>query len=306
MWRGLRLGAAISIALLMLAAACSSSSGKSNGTTTTAAEGNTTSTGVPVTNGNGTPLTAPGGVPITLAPGTVAVTTPRGAVVTTPGGTPVTRVVATPGTNGPGGTTAPPPAPMRWKLALDFRTNSDKNPFPTYTGGAPVWTLMQSQSLQRGNYSKLTAYAPSYAAGLAAWHGTNTACGGLPAVGVALLGPSRVCNNATVQPQSVFLIPDASHLAVVAWKSPVTRNITISTGIAELANPACGDGVGYTISRGTTTLTSGTLPTGGSKQLPPVQTHVNAGETIYFTVGPGASANADCDATQLAVTIDAA
>jgi hypothetical protein len=193
---------------------------------------------------------------------------------------------------------------MRWKLGLDFRTHPDHNPFTGYAGGAAVWTLMQSQSLQPGNYTKLTGYAPSYAAGLAAWHGTNQACGGLPAVGVALLGPSRVCNNATVNPQAVFLIPDASHLAVVAWQSPVTSNISISAGMAALADPACGDGTAYTIDRGATTLTQGTLPTGGSRQLSAIRTHVNAGQTVYFTVGPGAAGNADCDTTQLAVTID--
>jgi hypothetical protein len=40
--------------------------------------------------------------------------------------------------------------------------------------------------------------------------------------------------------------------------------------------------------------------------LPDLRTHVSAGNTIYFTVGPGASGNADCDATQLQVTIDTA
>jgi hypothetical protein len=302
MSRQLRLGAAIAVALLMLAAACSSSH-KSDATATTLG-GNTvtTGTGVPVTNRNGTPLTAPGGVPITLAPGSVAVTAPNGSVVTVPGGTPVTRSV--PPTSRPvgGGTTTPPPAPMRWKLGLDFRTHPDHNPFPRYSGGTPVWTLMQSQSLQLGNYTKLTAYAPSYAAGLAAWHGTNTKCGGLPAVGVAILGPARVCGTATVQPQAVFLIPDSSHLAVVAWKSPVTRNIAIQTGLADF-DPSCGDGVRYTVASRTTTLAAGTLANGGSKVLPTMQTHVNAGETVYFAIGPGASGNADCDTTQLAVTI---
>src|SRR5262249_42260200 len=96
---------------------------------------------------------------------------------------------------------------------------------------------------------------------------------------------------------------DSSHMAVVAWKSPRTTNIAIQTGIADLDN-SCGDGVSYSILNGTTALTSGTLASGGSKVLPPMQAHVNTGDTGDFIVGPGSSGNADCDATQLAVTID--
>ena len=294
-----RFGAAIAVALVALAAACSSSSGKSEGNSSTTISSPGGQPGVTVTLPDGTTLTTPEGTPVTIAPGSAPVTTPNGLVVTAPNGS----VVTTPAPGSSTATTTPGPPPVRWKLALDFRTHPEQNPFPNYAGGPPVWTLMQSQSLQRGNYSKLTAYAPSYAAGVAAWHGANTTCGGLPAVGVALVGPSQVCNTATVQPQAVFLIPDASHLAVVAWKSLATRNIVIRTGIADF-DPTCGDGVGYTISRGTTTLTSGTLPNGGSKTLPETQTHVTSGQTIYFTVGPGVRGNADCDATQLSVTID--
>jgi len=294
------IGAAGVLVSVVLAAACSSSD-KSAGNSTTTVSTPGAQPGVTVTLPNGSVVTTPEGTPVTLAPGTVAVTTPNGSVVTTPAGVLVTTPA---GSNGGGSTatTAPAPPAVRWKLALDYRTHPQQNPFPNYAGGAPVWTLMQSASLTPGNYTKLTTYAPSFGAGIVAWHGASTTCGGLPAVGVAIVGPAKIC-TATIPSTAAFLSPDPSHLAVVAFKSPRTTNLAIQTGMADL-DATCGDGVSYAIDRGTKVLTSGTLPNGGSKQLPVTQTHVNTGETVYFLVGPGASGNADCDATQLAVTID--
>jgi hypothetical protein len=203
---------------------------------------------------------------------------------------------------GPVGTTTPPPTPRRWKFALDYRTHPEQNPFPNYSGGPPVWTLMQTASLAPGGYTKLPTFAASFGAGIAAWHGASKTCGGLPAVGVAIVGPARIC-TATIQPSTAFMSPDPSHMAVVAWKSPRTTGILIRTGMSDFDN-TCGDGVSYSILNGATALTSGTLTNGGSKQLPDIQTHVNSGDTVYFLVGPGASGNADCDATQMQVTID--
>jgi hypothetical protein len=296
------IGAAGVLALVVLAAACSSSSDKSQGNSSTTVSTPGGQAGVTVTQPDGTPVTTPDGTPVTIAPGFVAVTTPNGTPVTRPDGSVVTTPASGSNGGGPGGTTVPPPTPRRWKLALDYRTHPEQNPFPNYSGGPPVWTLMQTASLAPGNYTKLPTYAPSFGAGIVAWHGASTTCGGLPAIGVAIVGPARIC-TATIQPSTAFLSPDASHMAVVAWKSPRTTNISIQTGMADF-DPTCGDGVSYAIDRGTTTLTSGTLANGGSKQLPALQTHVNAGDTVYFMVGPGPSGNADCDATQLAVTID--
>jgi hypothetical protein len=294
-------GAAGVVALVVMAAACSSSSGKSQGNSSTTVSTPGAQTGVTVTLPNGTTLTLPNGTPVTVAPGFVPVTTPNGTPVTRPDGSVVTTPAS--GSNGGGGpTTVPPPPPVRWKLALDYRTHPEQNPFPNYAGGPPVWTLMQSASLAPGNYTKLPTYAPSFGAGVVAWHGASKTCGGLPAIGVAIVGPTRIC-TATIPSSAAFLSPDSSHLAVVAWKSPRTTNISIQTGLADLDN-SCGDGVSYSIDRGTTVLTSGTLANGGSKSLPPMRTHVNRGDTVYFIVGPGTSGNADCDATQLQVTID--
>jgi len=296
------IGAAGVASLVVLAAACSSSSDKSAGNSSTTVSTPGGQGGVTVTQPDGTPITTPDGTPVTLAPGTVAVTTPNGSVVTTPNGTPVTKP-AGPGSNGGGPTaTTAPPTPRRWKLALDYRTHPQQNPFPNYAGGPPVWTLMQSASLAPGSYTKLPTYAPSFAAGVVAWHGASKTCGGLPAIGVALVGPAKIC-TATIPASAAFLSPDASHLAVAAFKSPRTTNLAIQTGMADL-DASCGDGVSYSIDKGTTVLASGTLTNGGSKVLPLTQTHVNAGDTIYFIIGPGASGNADCDATQLQVTID--
>lgn len=294
------IGAAGVLALVVLAAACSSSSDKSEGnsSTTVSTPGGQTA----VTQPDGSTITTPDGTPVTVAPGFVPVTTPNGSVVTTPNGSVVTTPASGNSGGGPVGTTTPPPTPRRWKLALDYRSHPEQNPFPNYSGGPAVWTLMQTASLTPGNYSKLPSYAASFGAGIVAWHGASKTCGGLPAIGVAVVGPAKIC-TATIQPAAAFASPDPSHMAVVAWKSPRATNISIQTGMADF-DASCGDGVSYSILNGTTDLNSGTLANGGSKVLPRMQTHVNEGDTVYFIVGPGSSGNADCDATQLQVTID--
>jgi hypothetical protein len=212
-----------------------------------------------------------------------------------------TTTVSTPATHR-GVAVTPSKPPVRWKLALDYRTHPRQNPFPRSAGGAPVWTLMQSASATPGTYTKLATYAPTFGAGVVAWHGASKTCGGLPAIGVAVARPAKIC-NVTIPPSAAFLSPDPSHLAVVAWKSPRTADIAVQTGLADL-DASCGDGVTYSIDQGASVLTSGTLANDGSKQLPVTQTHVDRGQTVYFIVGPGPISNADCDATQLAVTID--
>jgi hypothetical protein len=190
----------------------------------------------------------------------------------------------------------------RWDLASDFRRRPADNPFPRAAGGGRVWSLRQSETLERtGTYPQLTEYTRTMARGLAAWHGANDACGGLPAIGVTASRPARVC-GATVPEEEVFLSPDQDRFAVVAWESPISGEVLIAAGFADL-RPSCGGSVPYWIDRVTSPLASGEVVREGSKRLPGIRTPVTSGESIYFIVGPSAQAKPGCDATQLQVTI---
>ena len=260
-------GAAVAVALVLLAAACSSSSHKSakgKVTVPTDAQGRPltsdvtpTEPGLPTTK-PGSPTTTPGtGTPVTDTKGNV-VTTPSGVVVTTP-------ATGGPGTTTPGGTTPPttpgtgpnrdPEGVTLWKLAADYRAHPGTNPFASYLGGTPVWSLRQSQSLARdGNYSMLPTFDPTFGAnGVSAWHANSSGCDNAPLIGTNTIDAgSRVC-GAGIPGQATFVYPDPNHMPVVAWTSPFDGTITITHGVADL-DPACGDGIYYYVELGTTPL----------------------------------------------------
>jgi hypothetical protein len=284
--------------MALLGAACSSSSHEDGQATTTTAGGSSTSaagasttrpaahptTTVPVTTaGTGTPVTKPGGSPVTT-PGGVQVTTP--APTTTP---PVTA----------------PPVSTQWKLAVDFRTRPGQNPFPSYIGGTPVWSLRQSASRQRnGNYSLLPSFSSTFGTrGVAAWHSNASGCDNAPAIGSATIdAPLTVC-GASIPGNATFVYPDSSHMPVVAWTSPFAGTVRISAAAADL-DGRCGDGVEFYIDRGTTNLSDIRLVNRDARTVKPITTKVSSGQSVYFIVDAGPSGNTDCDTTQLAASVD--
>jgi hypothetical protein len=284
-------GAAVALSLAVVLAGCSSSK-KADPGNTVPPESISVATTIP-----GTPTTAKGSHPTTTQTGT-----------TTPGDTTV------PTTVGGTVTTSPPPPPTTttlqsvgvtlWKLALDFRTNPSENPFPSYLGGTKVWSLREGDSLSRdGNYSLLPTYSASFgSSGVAAWHGNTPVCGGLPVAGVDTTpAPLPVC-TATIPAGAAFVQPDSSHLAVVAWTSPITGGVTVTGGVADL-DGSCGNGVVFFLDRGTTNLETLEIANNNALALNPVNTRVTAGQSLYFIVAPGANHDATCDATQLQMTV---
>ncbi|MGO9874091.1 MAG: hypothetical protein ACLPVY_09855 [Acidimicrobiia bacterium] len=220
--------------------------------------------------------------------------------MTNPDGTPVTT---------PAPTTPPtylPGIAMRWKLALDFRTHPNLNPFPSYRGGTPVWSLREGATLSRdGDYPLLPAYSSTFGSnGISAWHDSSRDCPNVPAVGVNVVGaPISLC-AASIPGYAAFLEPDASHSAVVAWTSPFNGNVNISEDAVASLGGTCGDGVYYFVDLGTTQLIAVRLTNNNAASLPPMTQHVAKGQSLYFIVNPGPDDNANCDTTQLAITID--
>jgi len=198
--------------------------------------------------------------------------------------------------------TAAPAGEMRWQLDDDFRRHPSDNPFPRAAGGPAVWSLRQGTSLDRGGpYPRLREYARALRPGLAAWHGRNASCGGLPAIGVTASRAALVC-GATVPANAVFVSPAPDAPAVVEWQSPIAGEVLIAAGFADL-DARCGGNVRYRIDRGPTLLALGEVVPNGSKTLPPLRTPIARGQSIDFVVGPNADTKPGCDATQLQVTI---
>ena len=286
----------IAFSLVLLGAACSSSSHNGGRATTTVAGSSTSvaassttrparsTTTVPVTTaGTGTPVTTPGGVQVT-SPGGVQVTTP--APTTAP---PVTA----------------PPVSTRWKLAVDYRTRPGQNPFPSYIGGTPVWSLRQSATRQRnGNYSLLPAFSSTFGtAGIAAWHANTSGCDKPPAIGTATIDAPLTLCGAAIPGNSAFVYPDSNRMPVVAWTSPFAGTVRISAAAADL-DGRCGDGVEFYIDRGTTNLSDIRLVNRDARVVKPITTTVSSGQSVYFIVDAGPSGNNDCDTTQLVASVD--
>jgi hypothetical protein len=233
-----------------------------------------------------------------LVSATACSSSSSGSQATTPSAEITTTTVRTTTTSA----AVPDPDAARWQLVADFRRHPAENPFPPASGGPKVWSLLQSDSLDRtGAYPRLPTYSRVFARGVAAWHADGGTCGGLPAIGVTASRAAKVCN--TMIPQNaVFVSPNRDRLAVVGWESPITGDVVVGVGFADL-DERCGRAVPYWIERGTTSLAAGEVVRSGSKTLPALRTPVTRGESIFFIVGPSAGAPAGCDATQLQVTI---
>jgi hypothetical protein len=299
-------GAALPVVLAVLAAGCSSShhSAKSSDTVIPTVATPTTlpgsDTGPSTTTKPGSRTTKPGGG--TGGGGTTPTPTTGGS---TPGG-------STPGTTTPGSLTSTTstsvtgPSTTRWKLALDYRTHPSLNPFPSYLGGVPVWSLREGATLARnGNYLLLPTYSATFGTpGVAAWHDSAGGCPNLPAIGVNTgAGAVHLC-NAGVPAGAAFLEPNADHTAVVAWTSPFNGTIDISNDqIADL-DGTCGDGVSYFVDVGTLQLVALRLTNNNAATLPPTRQRIAKGQSLYFIVDPGPGDNASCDTTQLEITVD--
>jgi hypothetical protein len=195
---------------------------------------------------------------------------------------------------------------MRWKLALDFRTHPSLNPFPSYRGGTPVWSLREGATLSRnGNYPLLPTYSSAFGSGgISAWHDSSRDCPNVPAVGVNLVGVSIQRCTASIPGDAAFLEPDATHSAVVAWASPFTGTVNISEDAVASLGGTCGTGVSYFVDLGTKQLAAVRLTNNNAASLPAMKQHVVTGQSLYFIVEPGPNDNAACDTTQLALTID--
>lgn len=203
--------------------------------------------------------------------------------------------------------------PEYWDLASELRAAPDQaNPNPDGLGNAGVWSFLESAGLTHdpAGYSLLDAFTSDWLSvpGLECWQ---------PDPDTAAL--PMLCLNARADDPfplgidwpagSVLAHPSPDRLAVVGWRSPITGRVQISGGVID-RHSTCGDGIDWSIDRGNSTVVSGVIPNGAAQTFSSASggaglesLRVTAGETLYFTVGPGPNGEHTCDSTGLDITI---
>lgn len=181
-----------------------------------------------------------------------------------------------------------------WNLTSDFLADPGHNPPRDHFGRDGVWSFMQSDSLAvDGHYSLLSNQVRNFegSTNTEGWTGSEpNGCGSfslnLPLAAVNSAAVSTTgCSSWTIPPYTVDLHPGASHMAIVAWKSPITGVVTLNGGVASI-DPFGGGGIVYYIATSSGVLVRGSIPDGGAAVFPPRRIHVDAGELLYVIIAP--------------------
>jgi hypothetical protein len=206
-------------------------------------------------------------------------------------------------------------AQTTWKLSKDLLATNNQISFNQGTNG--VWYFLQSSSFKHlpKTYEFLAAYlepcVPSGTTpidGLACWRNPIPDADGnqLPGVGVNFTYVTQFPNLALGDPfgipaRSVVMHPGQLGLGIIGWKSPITALVNIAGYFSDL-DPNCGNGVIWSVDKGSSTLTTGTIANGGPPQTFSLSgVSVYAGQVLYFVVDPNGDYH--CDSTGVDVTI---
>jgi hypothetical protein len=210
-------------------------------------------------------------------------------------------------------------AQTTWKLSRDLLPTNNQISFNQGANG--VWYFLQSSSFRHlpKTYEFLAAYlepcVPSGTPpidGLACWRNPIPAADGnqLPLVAVNFTYVTQFPNLALGDPfgipaRSVVIHPGVSGLGIIGWKSPISGLVNVAGFFSDL-DPICGNGVIWSVDKGSSTLTRGTIPNGGPPQtFSLVGVPVVAGQVLYLTIDPK-SGDYACDSTGVDVTISVA
>jgi hypothetical protein len=207
-------------------------------------------------------------------------------------------------------------AQTTWKLSKNLLATNNQISFNQGSNG--VWYFLQSSSFKHlpKTYKFLAEYLESCVSpenppidGLACWRNPVPAADGnhLPLVGVNFTYVTQHPDSGHGDPfgipaRSVWMHPGEVGLGIIGWKSPITGLVNIAGFFSDL-DPNCGNGIIWSVDKGSSTLTTGTIANGG-----PAQTFsltgisVSAGQVLYFVVDPN-SGDYFCDSTGVDVTI---
>lgn len=209
-------------------------------------------------------------------------------------------------------------AQTTWKLSRDLLATNNQISFSQGANG--VWYFLQSSSFKHlpKTYQFLSGYLePCVPAGtppidgLACWRNPIPGPGGhqIPLVGVNFTYVTQFPNLSTGDPlgipaRSVWMHPGELGLGVIGWKSPISGSVNVAGYFSDL-DPNCGNGVIWSVDKGSSALARGTIANGGPTQTFSLTgVSVYAGQVLYFTIEPN---NGDyyCDSTGVDVTIKA-
>lgn len=175
-----------------------------------------------------------------------------------------------------------------YDLTTDIAANPTANPAPDAYGIAGVYSFRYGAD-HAAPYSLMDSGTPIHGVpgGNPSDPAYNTPLGGFQG-GVVTTHPG----------------PPADHSqdSVIAFTSPITGALDVTATFTD-QNPGCGQGVGYFIDRGATTLAAGNVANGGAATETPATVNVTAGDVLYFAVNTGVD-DFSCDSTQVEFTIN--
>lgn len=203
-----------------------------------------------------------------------------------------------------------------WSLASDFAVAPNQaNPSPDGYGNPSVWSFRQSASPAHvpAEYALLANFVPELVgvAGLQSWQGTEVLdpSANLPQVNFNSLTTTVFPNGLAIPGRTIDVHPFGTRLAVVAWRSPIAGTVAVSGGVVD-RDGSCGDGFDWSVDKGSATLAGAAVGNGASQQFAAgtggsalSSVGVAVGDVLYFTVGPGARGDYQCDSTGLDITI---
>jgi hypothetical protein len=200
-------------------------------------------------------------------------------------------------------------AQTNWNLSRDVRATNNEISFNQGSNG--VWYLMESASEAHipSTYSFLPVYVAPCAAGiveppitgLSCWRDISVHSQELPLVGVNFTNQTQQDSTITIPPHAVWMHPAPAKLAIVAWKSPVFANVSVTGSFTDI-DPVCGNGILWFIERGGQRLASGAVPNGGAQSFSLPSLGVSPGQVLYFLVDANRR-DFGCDSTMLDLTI---
>jgi hypothetical protein len=167
-------------------------------------------------------------------------------------------------------------AQTTWKLSKDLLATNNQISFNQGANGVVV-TFCRVAPL--GIFQEPTSFCLLYDEpcalnavsllidGLACWRNPNSAADGskLPIVGVNVNYAAQFPNGFGIPGRSVWVHPGVSGLGIIGWKSPITGSVNVAGFFSDL-DPNCGNGIIWSVDKGNSTLTRGTIPNGGPPQ----------------------------------------
>jgi hypothetical protein len=204
-------------------------------------------------------------------------------------------------------------ARTKWKLSSNLLATNNQISFNQGAGG--VWYFLRSTSLahEPKTYQFLPAYyepcvsdqVSFFADGMACWQNPELERGiyRIPLVGVNFTDTTQLPNGLFGIPaRSVFVHPSTFNLGIIGWKSPFSGSVDVAGYFSHL-DQSCGNGIIWSVEKGTQTLASGAISFDGPPQTFNIaNVSVKVGQVLYFVVDPNGE-NDFCDTSGIDVTI---